>query len=535
MQDNTDTKTPPLMPYIFLFAIALLLLIPRLDGSYFTGKYLWAEDGNVFINQASTLGISAIWTPYAGYLHAYPRIAAFIANFFALESRPYILLAAWLVSYLILISVILVRGSDLGLKNFSLLAIIALVSAQPSFGEIFFNITNSQWMLGAALTIYVLARFNSNKAQTPVEYIFLLLLCITGPFSVLLLPIILIRAWLYKDLKQYAWIYLITFCCAIVQILVMIGSGRLSSPDFDPSLSNWLKSFFQIIFFGANNPIAYIAAFVFWGLLVMAIWRRSDNFSHKKISMLFLVAAVFHIVVALYSSKGNPLAISAPGGGNRYTWIPYTLIFFGAILASSHLRKIQTLLIGSAGLIVVLNFHSISSPSLQFKSFSNFANYNKVVIPIHPQWPTYPGWHIDGMPQQQSWNSSPRIFRVDLQTLSIGGAHLNQSHESHDSLNVSSTTNDPMLIFDKPILCQKSSDIGIEINMVRAKEGWLQLFFGDSQNFIEKNSIKRWYPSGQITAQFAFPNFSNGAYLRFDPLEDLGAIKINEVAVYCLP
>lgn len=94
---DTSTRKPGISIHPLYFTGLLLLVIAilifRMDEfSYFPGKYLWAEDGSVFINGAQSLGVAALWKPYAGYVHAYPRLISLLANHFELIHRPQILL-----------------------------------------------------------------------------------------------------------------------------------------------------------------------------------------------------------------------------------------------------------------------------------------------------------------------------------------------------------------------------------------------------------------------------------------------------------
>ena len=69
--------------YLVSIFVGVLVTIFRLDDfNFFWGKYLWAEDGNEFLNNAFQMGFSSLLKPYSGYLHLYPRlISLFATNF----------------------------------------------------------------------------------------------------------------------------------------------------------------------------------------------------------------------------------------------------------------------------------------------------------------------------------------------------------------------------------------------------------------------------------------------------------------------
>lgn len=60
-----------------IIAAGILFAFLKLNGNS-VEQTLWAEDGTVFINQARELGVSSLWTTYAGYFHIYPRLVAWL-------------------------------------------------------------------------------------------------------------------------------------------------------------------------------------------------------------------------------------------------------------------------------------------------------------------------------------------------------------------------------------------------------------------------------------------------------------------------
>jgi hypothetical protein len=121
---------------------------------------------------------------------------------------------------------------------------------------------------------------------------------------------------------------------------------------------------------------------------------------------------------------------------------------------------------------------------------------------------------------------------VDLNSFTASNARLNLSEEG---LLVDSNSNNPMLMPNNRFTCENSTDVGLEIEINRSSEGWMQVFFNSNPNFSEVKSLRRWYPSGLIKAQFAFPNESGGIYIRLDPSELPSKDKIAKITAYCLP
>ena len=181
------------------------------------------------------------------------------------------------------------------------------------------------------------------------------------------------------------------------------------------------------------------------------------------------------------------------------------------------------------GSVCFMNQHAVVYANLQFPSFARWAEIKAVTIPINPVWPTFPGWHINAVAHQ----SEPTAISVELNENTLILHQLVQ-HKDQPLLSLEAVASDPYLIVKAPLACAQARDIGVEIELNRASEGWTQLFWGKDLAFVEGNSLRRWYPAGAVRAQFAFPAATPATYIRFDPLEASGAVHISALKVYCL-
>lgn len=560
-----DKKPKPYLILLFGLFIAYCSLYPRLDGAYFTGKYLWAEDGDIFIGQSRTLGLSSIWTPYAGYIYVYPRLFAFIGSFFDLIYQSYILLIGWIFAFGLMMAVLLSRAYAIGLKSPYIFIMVVLISSQPNQGDVFFNITNSQWMLGTGLSVYLLTP--SNKKPLIYEYVLLVITCLTGVYSILIAPLMIINEFINKNIKKNITLYVV-LACAFVQAFVLLTSGQLIKRSIDRDLMDWIQSFAVFILFGKSavqipmtldvvtatpeNFLKFIesflflvVAFLFWVELVFALVhlskQQTTNARTKlKVSFLLLGSAALIILAGFYKSRYNPFLAIVPGSGNRYSWIPYSLLFFTSLVASSEQKKILNLTVFGMAIICYTNFNKVVSPNYQFASYVNFSMYHDVAIPVHPQ-PSDPennyAYHIYGIDPKRDPKSITQEFILDRNSITSHGMIIEQIE---NAIKVSPKMNPASLIFDKPIACHNASDIGIEIEMLRSNKGWIQLYWSQSKTFTKENSMRRYYSTGDIKAQFAFPA-SHNVYIRLDLLDqshppaEQGDAKINKITVYCLP
>lgn len=521
--------------YFFSLLVGLFALLPRLDSfEYFHGKYLWAEDGNIFLNQSKDLGINAILTPYAGYLHVYPRLIAGIAHFFELTYQPVVLLAGWFIAYFILIHSLLKSIYTQEHRIISLVLLVALAALQPNYGEVYFNITNSQWFLGAALFLYTISD-DSKEKPSWIRGKFLFIFALTGPFSVLLAPILVIKIIIKKDWKDFKSTYFVVFLGAFIQLLVLLPSDRVSSGVISKDPWEWIISFLSIISFGASNVPTLLSALVIWVLVIYLIFSniyKTGKFETVvQTELLLLISACLLVAAGLFSHKHSPSAVIALGGGNRYTWAPYVLVLTSIILLFGKQQIIGGVVIFLFGFICYANFHKVHFSNLQFYSFANFSKVDDVVIPIQPQWPIYPGWHIAAARSPAQPPPLPIEITLTPESFLYSGLNANFVDKK---LEVVSTDGDPALILDNKVPCVLHSHVGVNIYLTRKSEGWMQLFWGANKVFNETNSLRRWYPSGDVKAQFAFPLNGDSTYIRIDPMEHVGAAVLKKIELYCL-
>lgn len=521
--------------YFLAALVGLLALLLRIDSyKYFYGKYLWAEDGNVFLHQARELGLSAIIKPYAGYLHFYPRSISAISQLFDLIYQPIVLTVGWLIAYFILIHSLLksVFHKASGLISISLL--VMLVALQPNNGEVFFGITNSQWLIGAALCLYTIGE-NTKVKPSWTRDIFLLLLTLTGPFSVVVLPVLVLKLVIRKDWQNCKHTYVTVFLGASIQLAALLSSDRVASGSINRSPWEWIGSFLKIIGFGANTVLTVFSAIIIWSLIIYLIY--SNVYKKKTIAwiaetpVMFLMAASFLVAAGLFSSKNSPSAIVALGNGNRYSWVPYILILTSVFLLTGTRKALGGIIVFLFGFICYTNFHKVLSPNLQFESFSKFSKVTDVVIPIHPQWPTYPGWYISGEGLHANPPPVPMEIKISPETIPYSGI---QANFSGGNLEMASTGDDPYVVLGDQISCAPHSHVGLNVYLSRKDEGWVQLFWSESMDFKEDHSLRRWYPSGEIKAQFAFPLLNDRSKIRIDPMDNIGSAVLKKIEIYCL-
>ncbi|WP_414663862.1 hypothetical protein [Horticoccus sp. 23ND18S-11] len=211
-------RTPSLT--VWVLAVLAVLLFLRKPHALHTPQ-LWAEDGNIFLTEADLFGAGALLKPYMGYLHLLPRLVAGLA--------PKLLDPAWwpafynAVSFVIWLAVLarlFTRRFDLPGKPWLALAFVVV----PHTGEIFFNITNLQWITAFLLIQQVLVTPPSNARERIGDALILGVVALTGPFGVAFLPLFAWRAW--RERSRDAFLLLaIAVACAAVQAWFVVRTG----------------------------------------------------------------------------------------------------------------------------------------------------------------------------------------------------------------------------------------------------------------------------------------------------------------------
>jgi hypothetical protein len=293
----------------------------------------WAEDGSVFFQQAYNRGIEALLAPYAGYLHAYPRLVAALVVPLPLAWAPALYAGASAAVFaLVMWTVWQARVTALERAAMMLLAV-----AVPHSGEVFLNLTNAQWPLSLVLAAALLIDPEDLSRRRFVMLVALIILAgLTGPFCLLALP-----AWLLVWItgprgRRATTLFGVLVVCAIIQFATLLANPRVdpvTAQGIVPggSLLRAIGRFFHelLLHYAAPTPVAIVVASA---VILLAMVGGVRSARARPVSALCLVAAgVF--AAALYVFRTNPSAISAFGNGARYFFIPFVCLSWAIVLS----------------------------------------------------------------------------------------------------------------------------------------------------------------------------------------------------------
>jgi hypothetical protein len=524
--------------FLFSYLVALIVIFFKLGNTNITDT-LWAEDGVIFINEARTYGINSIWKTYAGYFHVLPRIVAYLAVNLNPSFIPYVFFMFWLVVLAFLIYVLTKVGEDHALTPSSIILITILSIAQPNSGEVFFTITNAQWMLGCTLALLIISDTNLKSSRT--LSLTLVFVSLTGPFSLIFSPLVFMRLFFHKDFRNYTGFYTIILTCALLQGLTIFLSQRITKTHLDTNYEHWINAIFVFASFGSENILSNLASLVFWISLIHTtstrIFAKNIKLNDDKVEVIqstkngdtlyFFTAILLIYGTSLIANMNAPHIINPLGGGDRYFFIPYFLLIFFSFLAAKQNARALSLTIISLTVLCYINFTPIHRSNMQYASFTALSKtINNVAIPINPLTNSFPSWSI--LPLLNSEASSPRKIEKNLE---IANSILINVNKYNNQLL--SSTSDPNIIFNIKGQCDGSEHIGINVNLVRNTQDIVQLFWSRDLTFSEIQSMKRFYPAGNIDAVFAIP-YANVNFIRIDPQSYIGDFLIHNVSLTCI-
>ncbi len=290
---------------------------------------LWAEDGSIFLTQNDLLGLRAFIEPYAGYLHTLQRLVAWIASVILDPAwwPAFYNGVAWII-WLAVIARLFTTRFDLPGKPWLALAMIAV----PHTGEVFFNITNLQWITAFVLIQQLLISPPVTRAQRVSDILILALVALTGPFGIAFLPLFAWRAW--RERRRDTLIALATvLLCAAIQISFLRHgpSSDLASVPLQlwPNLVVLARRLFIWPTLGHELALTLSPAIVgaIGGTFLLALlgWVLRPHPLRPQ-RLLVLGAFVLIMLAGLYRTRPDTWAADNLDFGDRYFYIPRVLL-----------------------------------------------------------------------------------------------------------------------------------------------------------------------------------------------------------------
>lgn len=277
---------------------------------YLFKPQLFAEDGVLWLAEGYSKRVVALVEPVNGFFHVFERLFGYLVARLPLHYAPFIFtLTAWGL-FILLTYYLLSSRTKILTNNYERLFMVAALCLIANINVLFFNFSNSVFLMGIIGVLILLARKPKNIVGAVSEKIFFFLACFTLPFAWFYLPITLFERYKYKR-KDKFFLYTSLFA-SIAQIVCYITTHVSYSPITLLSLfSKWtlLEVYNQMIIPGVR--------FARIDILV-----QDYSLHHYQVFTVFLTVAV--LLIATYSVARK---------SNKQVW--YLLFFLAAMTFAS--------------------------------------------------------------------------------------------------------------------------------------------------------------------------------------------------------
>jgi hypothetical protein len=335
-----------LWQHLIVFVLVVAAIVSRRPDALLNPQF-YGEDGATWFANAWNQGwLHSLTLPAGGYLNALPRLLCGIALLVPLKSVPLLLNGFGIVIQALPVNVLLTaRCSNWGplwLRGLQ----AALYVVLPNSSELDVTITNAHWHLALIACLISFAKNPGNAFWRIFDAVILLLTGLTGPWCLVLTPLILVFWWYRRQRWSLVMASLLATCAAVQVSELLAHVGRPLTP-IGASIALLLRLIAGQIYMGAlwgQNSFARhgstIPAILIFCLgttvLIYGVWKL-----HLEMK-LFIAFAVLITTAALQSPliagpKPRWLLL-ADDPGARYWFFPMLALVWSLLWAASRER-----------------------------------------------------------------------------------------------------------------------------------------------------------------------------------------------------
>jgi hypothetical protein len=344
-----------LLPYI---AVGLVLLTR--DPFRVLDAQLWAEDGPIWIYDDYTRGLGALLLPHTGYLQTYPRLAGFCSVFLPLTWAPTLFALIGFVTQLVPAWLLLSRRGRLLVPAWQArLPLVLFYIGVPNSFETYVNMTNAQWHVAIILVMILLMQVPARRWVRFVEYGFIFIGGVSGPFSFILAPIAWWRTWREGALRApravQAGLLTVTAMIQAFYVMTSAGAARHLEP-LGASFSGFARIVVGQVFMAGiigaghmtrieesglwQHPIVPDVLLVAGCAVMLAAFMKGET--AYRTFVIFAAAVLASALISPVISNTQPQwdALEVPGAGSRYYLLPILAWFAGMLVLTGDRLKL---------------------------------------------------------------------------------------------------------------------------------------------------------------------------------------------------
>lgn len=332
-------KAAPFVPAAYPLGAALLTTCAATAILYlrrpiaFLHPQFYAEDGAIFFQGAEADPLGTILSPYAGYLLVAHRLVACLASHADLRSIPGIYFAASLLAFTGLELAIFSPRLNLPRPWLLGLAVVLI----PHSGEVFCNLTNTQWITGLGLILLAMAQDPQGPGEWALDLGYAALAGLTGVFSIVFAPLFVARAALRRTGGSLCLAAVVLSAAAVQYHAIALGyphaaSGRSGAAEVVATFGTrvWLSLLLPP---GATDaaPFAIRIAAGVLGFLLLAALAAGPR-ENRRVDAVMAPAILLLFAAVVFRFRGNLDAFHSVIPADRYFFIPKVCVAW--ILAS---------------------------------------------------------------------------------------------------------------------------------------------------------------------------------------------------------
>jgi hypothetical protein len=341
-----------------VFAIAVAAIFSRQPDLLLHAQF-FAEDGWVWYQQAYNLHwLPSLGMPQAGYMQTLPRLVAGLTLLFPMRWAPLIMsLTGTVVQALPVNALLSPRCSSWGDLRMRML-MGAVYLAIPDAPEIHVVLTNAMWHFALLQAIVALSLPPLAWRGRLCDLLLFALGSLTGPFCLLLLPVVAVYWWIRRQRWTLA-VMAVLVLGAITQIIVMLHAVRSTGSPLGVTAMRLLRILAGSIFIdsmmgtgGPNLRVSLLLLAAIGGLAIVLYGLMSASLPLRLCSLF--------ATLVLVASLRDPLLLPSPDPrwetlaramGIRYWFFP-SLMFLWLAISCAFAGKVRVM--RAAGIAVLL-------------------------------------------------------------------------------------------------------------------------------------------------------------------------------------
>lgn len=345
---------------VIIFVAVLFAIFTRLPGALLHPQF-FAEDGWVWYQQAYNLHWwRSLAIAQAGYMQTLPRLVAGIALLLPMQWAPLIMnVAGAIIQALPVCALLSRRCAPWGSLPVRML-MAALYIAIPDAPEIHVVLTNAMWHLALLQALLALSLSPRSWRGRILDIILFAIGGITGPFCILLLPVV-VAYWWFRRQRWTLVVLALMFAGTVIQVLSILHAVKRPGAPLGVTAIRFLRIIAGSIFIdsmvgsgGPNLRIPLLVVAAIAGLAILLWGWRSAPLAGR----LFIVFAIVVLMAELRDPLLLPGAtprwkVLADAMGIRYWFLPSLMFLWCAVWCVSAGKSKLTRFAGLAVLLLM--------------------------------------------------------------------------------------------------------------------------------------------------------------------------------------